>query len=69
MLPGNKENMKSDFKFGEVNTQRKTVRVGENENLEKALFDWFKRIRIRNLLISGTILKEESNQPCTRTAS
>ena len=34
--------------------------VGQNENLEKELFDWFKRVQMKNLPISGTVLKEKT---------
>ena len=36
------------------------MRIRQNENLEKALFDWFKRMRMKNLAISGTIPKEKA---------
>ena len=42
LLPGNKEQIKVAFQSSEVSTERKSVRVGENENLEKELFNWFK---------------------------
>ena len=60
LLPENKEKIKSAFHFGEVGTKRKNIRVGQNENLEKALSDWFKRMRMNNLPISGIILKEKA---------
>ena len=43
-----------------VSTKRKNVRVRQGENLEKALLDWFKRMRMNNLAISGTIFKEKT---------
>ena len=32
----------SVFQSGEVSKKWKNVRLGQNENLEKALFDWYK---------------------------
>ena len=49
LLTGNKEKIKVTFQSIEVSTKRKNVRVGQNENLEKELFDWFKRMRMNNL--------------------
>ena len=36
------------------------MRVGQSENLEKELFDWFERMRINNLPINEIILKEKA---------
>lgn len=36
------------------------MRVGQNENTKKALFDWFKRMRMNNLPIIGSIVKEKA---------
>ena len=44
------------FQSGGVSTKSKNVRVGKR----KALLDWFNRMQINNLPISGTILKEEA---------
>ena len=52
--------IKSVFQSDEVSKKRKNVRLGQNENLEKALFDWYKRLRMNNLTIRGTILKEKA---------
>ena len=52
--------MKVAFQYDDVSTERKNVRVGQSENLEKALFDCFKRMRMNNLPISGTIFKEKA---------
>ena len=49
LLPGNKEEIKVAFQSSEVSTERKNVRVGENEKLEEMLFNWFKRMRMNNL--------------------
>ena len=49
LLLGNKEEIKVAFQSSEVSTERKTVRVGENEKLEEELFSWFKRMRMNNL--------------------
>ena len=38
----------------------KKMRIGQNGNLEKALFDWFERMQMKNLPIRGTILKEKA---------
>ena len=59
-IPGNKQKIKSAFQSGEVSTIRKNVRVGQNENSEKTLFDWFERMRMNNLPICGSIVKEEA---------
>ena len=37
LLPGNKEEIKVAFQSSEVSTERKNVRVGENEKLEEEL--------------------------------
>ena len=55
LLPVNKEKSKGAFQSGEVSTKRKNVRVRQNENLEKTLFDWLK------LTNSETILKEKAS--------
>ena len=47
------------FQSGEVSTKKKNMRVGRNDNLEE-LFDWFIRMRMNNLPISGTVLKEKA---------
>ena len=61
LLTGNKGKNKSALRSGEVSTKRKkNGRVGQNENLEKALFGWFKRVWMNNLPICGTILKEKA---------
>ena len=57
LLPGK---IKSAFQSDEVSTKRENVTVGQNKNLEKALLDWFKRMRMNNLPVSGTILKEKA---------
>ena len=49
LLPGNKEEIKVAFQSSEVSTERKNVRIGENEKLEEELFNWFKRMRMNNL--------------------
>ena len=49
LLPGNKEEIKVAFQSSEVSTERKNVRVAENEKLEEELFNWFKRMRMNNL--------------------
>ena len=36
------------------------MRIEQNENLEKTLFDWVKRMQMNNFPISGTTLKEKS---------
>ena len=40
--------------------KNENVRVRQKENLEKALFDWFKGMQMNNLPISGTILREKA---------
>ena len=71
LVPENKEKIKSSFQSGEVSTKRTNARVEQNENLEKALFDWFERMRMTNLPISGTIVKEKaiSYEQCFKTAA
>ena len=66
-VPGNtistwlkkKEEIKSAFKSGEVSSKRKNMRIGQNDNLEKALFSCFKKMRTNNLLVNGTVVEEE----------
>ena len=36
------------------------MRIGQNGNLEKVLFDWFKRMPMNNLPVSRTILREKA---------
>ena len=35
------------------------MRIGQNDNLEKALFSWFKKMRTNNLPVNGTVVEEE----------
>ena len=37
-----KEEIKNAFKSGEVSSKRKNMRIGQNDDLEKALFSWLK---------------------------
>ena len=39
----------------------KRKRLGKDEEVEKALFDWFKFIRQKNALINGPILMDTAN--------
>ena len=39
-----KEEIKNPFKSGEVSSKRKNMRIGQNDDLEKALFSWLKKI-------------------------
>ena len=55
-----KEEIKSAFKSGEVSSKRKNMRIGQNDNLEKALFSWFKKMRTNNLPVNGTVVKEKA---------
>ena len=55
-----KEEIKSAFKSGEVSSKRKNTRIGQNDNLEKALFSWFKKMRTNNLPVNGTVGKEKA---------
>ena len=59
LLPGKKEKTVA-FQSGKVSTKKKNMRIGQNENLEKELFDWFTRMQMNNLPISGTVLKEKA---------
>ena len=40
----------------------KCKRSGKDEEVEKALFDWFKFIRLRNAPVNGPILIEKANK-------
>ena len=55
-----KEEIKSAFKSGEVSSKRKNMRIGQNDNLDKALFSWFKKMRTNNLPVNGTVVKEKA---------
>ena len=55
-----KEEIKSAFKSGEVSSKRKNMRIGQNDNLEKALFSWFKKMRTNILPVNGTVVKEKA---------
>ena len=55
-----KKEIKSAFSSGEVSLKRKNMRIGQNENLEKALFCWLKKMRTNNLPVNGTVLKEKA---------
>ena len=55
-----KEEIKSAFKSGEVSSKRKNMRIRQNDNLEKALFSWFKKMRTNNLPVNGTVVKEKA---------
>ena len=36
------------------------MRIGLNDNLEKALFSWLKKMRTSNLPVNGTAVKEKA---------
>ena len=55
-----KGEIKSAFKSSEVSSKRKNMRIGQNGNLEKALFSWFKKMRTNNLPVNGTVVKEKA---------
>ena len=55
-----KEEIKSAFKSGEVSSKRKNMRIGQNDNLEKELFSWFKKMRTNNLPVNRTVVKEKA---------
>ena len=55
-----KEEIKNAFKSGEVSSKRKNMRIGQNDDLEKALFRWLKKMRANNLPVNGTVVKEKA---------
>ena len=55
-----KEEIKNAFKSGEVSSKRKNVRIGQNDDLEKALFSWLKKMPANNLPVNGTVVKEKA---------
>ena len=55
-----KEEIKNAFKSGEVSSKRKNMRIGQNDDLEKALFSWLKKMRANNLPVNGTVVKEKA---------
>ena len=55
-----KEEIKNAFKSGEVSSKRKNMRIGQNDDLEKALFRWLKKMRVNNLPVNGTVVKEKA---------
>ena len=36
------------------------MRIGQNDNLERALFIWFKKMRTNNLPVNGPVVKEKA---------
>ena len=36
------------------------MRIGQNDDLEKALFSWLKKMRANNLSVNGTVVKEKA---------
>ena len=36
------------------------MRIGQNDDLEKALFSWLKKMRANNLPVRGTVVKEKA---------
>ena len=54
-----KEEIKNAFKSGEVSSKRKNMKIGQNDDLEKALFSWLKKMRANNLPVNGTVVKEK----------
>ena len=56
-----KEEIKSAFKSGEVSSKRKNMRIGQNDNLEKALFSWFKKCEQTTYQSMGQSLKRKQS--------
>ena len=55
-----KEEIKNTFKSGEVSSKGKNMRIGQNDDLEKALFSWLKKMRANNSPVNGTVVKEKA---------
>ena len=55
-----KKEIKNAFKSDEVSSKRKNMRIGQNDDLEKALFSWLKKMRANNLPVNGTVVKEKA---------
>ena len=36
------------------------MRIGQNDDLEKALFSWLKKMRANNFPVNGTVVKEKA---------
>ena len=44
--------------IGQVNSSRKKLKKCDNEDLEEAVFTWFKNSRSNNIPVNGIIIKE-----------
>ena len=55
-----KKKSKNAFKSGEVSSKRKKMRIGQNHDLEKALFSLLKKMRANNLPVNATVVKEKA---------
>ena len=54
------EEIKNAFKSGEVSSKRKNIRIGQNDDLEKALFSWLKKMRANNQSMGQSLRRTQS---------
>ena len=60
--PGlNRDKIKSPFHSDKVAIKRETITGRQNENVDKVLYDWLKRMCLNNLPVNVTILKTISH--------
>ncbi|KAH6922941.1 hypothetical protein HPB50_020280 [Hyalomma asiaticum] len=55
-----REKLEKAYNSGAFTPGRKRMRLADHEDLEKALFLWFKRARSSNLPVTGPILEEKA---------
>ena len=56
-----KEEIKNAFKSGEVSSKRKNMRIGQNGDLEKALFSWLKKCEQTTYQSMGQSLRRKQS--------
>ena len=56
-----KEEIKNAFKSGEVSSKRKNMRIGQNDDLEKALFSWLKKCEQTTYQSMGQSLRRKQS--------
>ena len=56
-----KEEIKNAFKSSEVSSKRKNMRIGQNDDLEKALFSWLKKCQQTTYQSMGQSLRRKQS--------
>ena len=56
----NKRKIFKAYESGQVNSSQKRLKKSDNEDLDEAVFTWFKNARSKNIPVNEIIIKEKS---------